>query len=250
MSNKLKATSNKLKAVFFDLDETLIENKIPVRELFARMYFDFEEQLGANNKELFFSNLREHAATLWGTMFETDIAPEQQFVNCFAKCVEATDSARGDQALAIGRNMFDHYESLSSNNVVFHDGAVELIAELNARGVITGLITNGMEQIQLGKIHALDIHNKVDHVTVSAQARAHKPHAPVFNLALTRAGVSAEHAIQVGDHATNDVAGAIRAGLGGVFYNPGELVLEESFAGLTERPTHHIKHLNQVLDFV
>ena len=242
--------NNKLKAVFFDLDETLIENKIPVRELFARMYFDFEEQLGAHNKEVFFTALREQAANLWGSMFNTNVAPEQQFVNCFASCVEATGSAGGSDALTIGQNMFDHYENLSSNNVVFHNGALTLLAELNNRGIITGLITNGMEQIQLGKIHALDIHNKVDHVTVSAQARAHKPHAPVFNLALKRAGVSAEHAIQIGDHATNDVAGAIRAGLGGVFYNPGELVLEESFAGLAERPTHHIKHLNEVLEFV
>jgi len=124
------------------------------------------------------------------------------------------------------------------------------MAELNNRSIITGLITNGMEQIQLGKIHALDIHNKVDHVTISAQARAHKPHAPVFKLALDRAGVQAEQAIQVGDHATNDVAGAIRAGLGGVFYNPRDLVLEESFADLKERPTHHIRHLSEVLELV
>jgi len=242
--------SKPLKAVFFDLDETLIENKIPVRELFARMYIDFEEQLGEQNKDLFFATLREQAANLWGSMFNTEVAPEQQFVDCFATCVEATGAANGRAALSIGQNMFDHYESLSSNNVVFHDGAVELIAELNSRGLITGLITNGMEQIQLGKVHALDIHNKVDHVTVSAQARAHKPHAPVFELALKRAGVSAEHAIQIGDHATNDVAGAIRAGLGGVFYNPNNLLVEESFADLPERPTHHIKHLGEVLSFV
>lgn len=239
--------SHKLKAIFFDLDETLIENKIPVRELFARMYFDFEEQLGAQNKELFFTALREQAANLWGSMFDTDVAPEQQFINCFASCITTTGAASGDKALAIGQNMFDHYQNLSSSNVVFHDGALALLTELSNRGIITGLITNGMEQIQLGKVHAMDIHNKVDHVTVSAQARAHKPHAPVFNLALDRAGVSAKHAIQIGDHATNDVAGAIRAGLGGVFYNPGELVLEESFAGLPERPTHHIHHLSDVL---
>ncbi len=242
--------SNKLKAVFFDLDETLVENKIPVRELFARMYFDFEAQLGADNKEVFFTALRVTAANLWATMFETQITPEQQFVNCFASCVKATGAADGQQAFTIGRNMFDHYENLSSNNVVFHDGAVEVLAELTSRGIITGLITNGMEQIQLGKIHALDIHNKVDHVTVSAQARAHKPYAPVFELALERAKVSAEDAIQIGDHATNDVAGAIRAGLGGVFYNPKELILEDSFGNLSERPTHHIQHLNQVLDLI
>jgi len=239
-----------IKAVFFDLDETLVENKIPVRELFARMYFDFQEQLGAENQEIFFSSLREQASQLWNTMFETEVAPEQQFVNTFAYCVEATRSASGAAAQKIGQNMFDHYESLSSNNVVFHDGATDTLAALHERGIITGLITNGMEQIQLGKIHALDIHNKVDHVTVSAQARAHKPHAPVFELALERANVDASSAMQVGDHATNDVAGAIRKGMGGVYYNPANLALEESFAELSERPTHHIQHLSQVLDII
>ena len=242
--------SNEIKAVFFDLDETLIENRIPVRELFARMYYDFQEQLGSQNKEVFFNTLRERAANLWSTMFDTNVAPEQQFVNCFAHCVNATGMADGDQATDLGQAMFDHYESLSSNNVVFHDGAIELLAELNDRGIATGLITNGMEQIQLGKVHALDIHNKVDYVTVSAQARAHKPNAPVFNLALERANVLARNAIQVGDHATNDVAGAIRAGMGGVFYNPGNLILEESFSELPERPTHHIKHLSEVLSII
>ena len=146
--------------------------------------------------------------------------------------------------------MFEHYLSLSANNVVFHDGAQETLATLRDRGVITGLITNGMEQVQLGKVHSLKIQEQVDYVTVSAQARAHKPYAPVFELALQRANTSAEHAIQVGDHATNDVAGAIRAGLGGVFYNPKGLELEESFADLEERPTHHIRHLKEVLNLI
>lgn len=242
--------SNKIKAVFFDLDETLIENKIPVRDLFARMYFDFEDQLGRENKEVFFSSLRENAANLWSTMFEIELAPEQQFVNCFAQCVSATGAASGRAATAIGQNMFDHYESLSSNNVVFHDGAIDTLASLKDKGIITGLITNGMEQIQLGKIHKLGIHELVDHVTVSAQARAHKPFAPVFELALSRAQVDAQHAIQIGDHATNDVAGAIRAGLGGIYYNPGRLDLENSFADLNETPTHHIQHLSEVLRIV
>ena len=102
--------STRLKAVFFDLDETLVENKIPVRELFARMYFDFAEQLGSENKDLFFAALRQHAANLWNTMFTTDVAPEQQFVNCFARCVEATGASSGAAALALGQNMFDHYD--------------------------------------------------------------------------------------------------------------------------------------------
>ena len=146
--------------------------------------------------------------------------------------------------------MFEHYLSLSANNVVFHDGAQRTLSELRERGIVTGLITNGIEQVQLGKVRKLNLQDQVDYVTVSAQARAHKPYAPVFELALKRANVKASQAIQVGDHATNDVAGAIRAGLGGVFYNPNTHRIEEAFAQLDERPTHHIYHLSEVLDLI
>ena len=238
------------KAVFFDLDETLIENKISVRDLFARMYLDFQEKLGEENQETFFTQLRTRAPLLWSSMFNSEISPEQQFIECFAQCVISTQTAIGDEANRLGKQMFEHYLDLSANNVVFHDGAIETLAKLREKGIITGLITNGMEQVQLGKVHKLSIQSLVDHVTVSAQARAHKPFAPVFELALKRAGVNAAHAVQVGDHPTNDVAGAIRAGLGGVFYNPKALKLEDSFAEVEERPTHHIHHLSQVLDLI
>jgi len=242
--------SQKLKAVFFDLDETLIENRISVRDLFARMYFDFQEQLGPENQEVFFTQLRTQAPLLWSTMFDSALSPEEQFVNCFAQCIQSANRASEEEAKRLGQNMFDHYLALSADNVVFHDGAQETLAQLRKQGIITGLITNGMEQVQLNKVHSLQIQDQVDYVTVSAQARAHKPHAPVFELALSRAGIRAEHAIQIGDHATNDVAGGIRAGLGGVFYNPKKLDLEESFKGLDERPTHHIHHLSEVLNLI
>jgi putative hydrolase of the HAD superfamily len=236
--------------VFFDLDETLIENRIPVKDLFGRMYFDFESHLGAENKEVFFKALRSNAANLWSTMFESDSTPEQQFIDCFAYCIQATNALDEAKSKEIGQAMFDHYLQLSANNVRFNDGALNTLEALNSHGITTGVITNGMEQVQMGKINSLDIQNKVDYVNVSAQARAHKPHAPVFELALSRAAVSADNAIQVGDHPANDVAGAIRAGLGGVYYNPGRLSVDEMFAELAEQPTHHISDLRQVLELI
>lgn len=238
--------STKPKAIFFDLDETLVENRIPIKDLFARMYFDFETQLGEENQRLFFDVLRQRAANLWSSMFETEVPPEHQFVNCFRHCIAATGSTPKQGTNALAQEMFNHFQQLSANNVVFHDGVETVLKELSNRGYITGIITNGMEQIQLGKIHQLDLHHKVDHVTVSAQARAHKPQPEVFSLALERAGVSAKQAWQVGDHATNDVAGAIRAGMGGVFYNPEAKEIDDVFSDLDEDPTHAVQHHSEI----
>jgi len=251
MSLQITNVMNKTpKAIFFDLDETLIENKIPIRDLFASMYNDFDERLGDENQTRFFEALRTNAAQLWNTMFDYQTSPEQQFVACFEQSINATRALQGEPAIQLAQEMFDHFTSLSSANVVLNDGALETLAELSNKGIITGLITNGIEQLQLGKIHQLELQHKVDHVTVSAQARAHKPHHPVFDLALSRAKVSAEQAWQIGDHATNDVAGAIRAGMGGVFYNPLGLDINESFSELDERPTHTVTHLKEVLQLI
>ena len=90
----------------------------------------------------------------------------------------------------------------------------------------------------------------VDQIVVSAQARAHKPRSAVFLLALERAGVAAEEAWQIGDHATNDVAGAIRVGMGGVFYNPKNTAVSDAFTNLDEQPTHVINHHCELLNLL
>lgn len=242
--------NKKPRAIFFDLDETLVENRIPIRDLFARMYFDFEQHLGAENQKLFFSVLRQRAADLWSTMFETDALPEHQFVNCFRHCIAATGLTEKQRSNDLAQQMFDHFQQLSAHNVVLHDGAEEILRELNSRGIITGIITNGIEQIQLGKIHHLNLQEKVDHVTVSAQARAHKPLPQVFSLALKRANVTANEAWQIGDHVRNDVAGAIRSGMSGVFYNPHAKDVNDAFSDLEEAPTHVIEHHSQILELL
>ncbi|MEM7359589.1 MAG: HAD family hydrolase [Pseudomonadota bacterium] len=239
---------SKPKAIFFDLDETLVDNVIPVQKLFAEMYFQFSDRLGADRQDAFFAALRVNAANLWATMFETEVAPEQQFADCFATTIESTCELPNAEARELAAGMLEGFVALSANNVRLQDGASDTLQTLREQGYITGIITNGMERVQLGKVHQLGLQDQVDHVIVSAQARAHKPHAPVFEMALARAGVEAHQAWQIGDHATNDVAGAIRAGMGGVFYDPGRDRIHKAFAELEESPTYVANHLLEVVD--
>lgn len=238
------------KAIFFDFDETLAENVIPIQDLFAEMYFQFSDQIGVENQEPFFAALRSNAGLLWNRMFDTQETPESQFTNCFKSSIDVLQRFNQQQSSRLAGEMFNRFLELSSVNVKLHDGAEETIEVLNNSGFITGIITNGIESLQLGKIHGLDLHNKVHHVVVSAQARAHKPHARVFELALERANVAANQAWQIGDHPTNDVAGAIRAGMSGIFYDPGKDRLASAFNELAEAPTHTIHNLTEILDLL
>ncbi len=241
---------SKIKAVFFDLDETLIENKLSVTEVFGRMYTDFSAELGVDNQHAFFSELKQRAQTVWSTMFEKDMTPERQLIECFEYSIAATEAVADARNLSLAQDMLDHFLFLSAANVCFQDNAEAVLRQLTDLGYITGIITNGIEQVQLGKVNKLKVDELTHSVTVSAQARAHKPLKPVFELALQRAGVNADQAIMIGDHPTNDVAGSVRAGMTGVYYNPKQHAIEKAFAELDEKPDHSINTLADVLSLV
>lgn len=236
--------STQPQVLFFDLDETLVENKISVRSLFRTVFDHFEDRLDNVDQDHFFAKLGPEIGGLWNTMFEVEDSPETQLIRCFQNAVDAVSSESDNNDL--GAAMFQRFVEMSSNNVCLHPGVEQTLRQLTERGYRTGIITNGIEQLQLGKIHTLGLQRQVDHVVVSAQARAHKPHRPVFDLALERANVNPHQAWQIGDHPTNDVAGAIRVGMKGVFFDPNHLN-HAAFEQLDERPNHIIRSIPEVL---
>lgn len=245
-----KKARKDLKAVFFDLDETLIKNNIPVRQLFPKVFFDFQDVIGLANRTAFFEVLQHEVKGLWMRMFDSNICPEQQLTTCFIKALNNTHALPPTAVPRLAKNMVAHFFKLGSFNVELHPGAIETLEGLKQKGIIIGIVTNGMETLQMGKIKRLELNKHIDNLTISAEARAHKPAKEIFHLALSRANVDAEQAWFVGDHITNDVSGAVRAGLHSIYYNPQNLHVEKSFVGVVERPDYTINHLTEVLEYL
>lgn len=97
--------------VFFDLDETLVENRLPIQDVFERMYFDFEESLGQQSKEVFFDALREQASLLWNGMFYIDTPPEEQFIGCFEHAISATHRVESSHKIRLARDSFTTFST-------------------------------------------------------------------------------------------------------------------------------------------
>lgn len=241
---------SQVKAIFFDLDETLIKNHIPVRKLFPTVFYNFVDQIGEQNKYVFFEALKSQINGLWLKMFDSDICPEQQLINCYLNSLNATKVINPGQISLLAEQMAAHFINLAAQNIQLHDGAIETLETLKKRDIKIGLITNGMVSMQMGKLGTLELENYFDTITISAEARAHKPAKAIFELALSRANVTPDQAWHVGDHIENDVSGAVKAGLHGIYYNPTHLHVENSFADVLERPHYTINSLIEIADYI
>lgn len=102
-----------------------------------------------------------------------------------------------------------------------------------------GLLTNGDSRVQRGKLERSGLAPFFDAVVVSGEEGIGKPEPAVFQRLLSRLGVSAAEAAMVGNSLRRDIAGANAAGLAAAVW----LCIEgaEEFAQAT--PTHVITSL-------
>ncbi len=99
------------------------------------------------------------------------------------------------------------------------------------------LVTNGAACLQREKLAASGLGDYFEVVVVSADLGVAKPDAAVFEHALSRLDVDADHAVMVGDSLSKDVDGALAAGLGAIWVNRGGRAAPPDRAELLEIAT-------------
>ncbi len=85
-----------------------------------------------------------------------------------------------------------------------------------------------------------------DHIVTSEGARAYKPRARIFEVALARLGAEPDQVVHVGDSLTADVEGAGRMGMRTVWVNRAGVVRGSS----DPRPDHEIPDLTPLPDLL
>lgn len=98
---------------------------------------------------------------------------------------------------------------------------VELFAEVHptletlANHFQLGVITNGNADVR-----RLGLADYFQFTLCAEELGVGKPDPKPFQEALKRAGIAAEHAVHIGDHPSDDIAGAQAAGLRAIWFNP------------------------------
>ncbi len=82
-----------------------------------------------------------------------------------------------------------------------------------------GVISNGLTIKQWEKLIRLGLYHFFDDVVTSQEAESEKPDPKIFQLALDRLGCQANKSVMVGNKFSEDILGAINAGMSAILVN-------------------------------
>jgi len=142
--------------------------------------------------------------------------------------------------------LLEYYRQHYTLCAALMDSALELLEQCRERGWKIGLITNGRNDIQYGKIDALRIRDAFDTVVVSEGAGVKKPDARIFRMALDTLDVVANRTLFIGDHPVNDIRGAADVGMHTVWVQRNQ-AWDDTIAA---KPLLTIKSLNELIQAI
>lgn len=252
-----------IRAILFDLDETLIldeavcdhafkicalsvANDAAVASILARSAADHARRLWQTlpAAALEYANRIGHSAFegLWA-QYEPSITSEallesviedyrlQTWVAALEECGERGDPAQLAMLWATMRSRYPLYPD-----------ADELLVQLKKRFKI-GIVTNGVQRLQRQKLEGCGLLHWLDAVAISGEIGIGKPERGIFEWIADQLQVPLEHCVMVGDNAARDVQGGINAGIQTVY-------VERGFKPRTAVPTITVSSLLEMLPWL
>ena len=234
-----------IKAVFFDLDETLIRHRRGIDEITEAVFAEFAEALEPITREKFWRTFWGKAQDMWRMtgdgVIDGAVARRYTYIN--------TLTALGAD-VSLADKMVDRADQVLAEATEFEHETRETLEQLRKRGYRLGIVTNGYFATQQRKIDLHAIGELVDSIVVSAEAGAHKPHPKVFERALASLGVEASESLFVGDMPENDIRGAMDVGMQSALVEVNGTHDAFRDGQTCPEPTYRITHPSELLDIL
>ncbi len=190
-----------IKAALFDLDGTLLNRDASVKSFIEKQYDRLGELVKHIPKERYISRFiqLDQRGYVWkDTVY-------QQLVAEFNM-----DTITWEELLQ------DYVNEFNKHCVPFPH-LLRMLEKLKSDHIALGIITNGYGQFQMDNMKALGIDKYADVILVSEWEGIKKPNPEIFNRALEKLHVLPNECIFIGDHPENDVKGAQRVGMKGIW---------------------------------
>jgi len=217
-----------IKAVLFDLDNTLMDRDWTFRQ--------FAEQLV---RECLRVSEPEEQQAIVEYMIESDADGYRPKEGFFRELI--------DKLPWISKPDLTELKAYYDRNYMSHarimNHAEEALKACKALGLKLGIITNGFSHLQHGKIDRLALRGHFDEIIVSGDLGIKKPDERIYRTALERLGTTSEETVIIGDHPVNDIWGAAQVGIRGIWLLRKHAWPEDLEGG---KPWRTIRELNEV----
>jgi len=198
-----------LKAIRFDLDDTLLNRDHAVDNLF---YIILEKYYGAIQgmlKKDMLEKFKEYDKRDYGIADKTNVL--SSFFDAFPSTFQLPRHDMQD----FWDQQFPYCFSIDQHMLN--------VLQTIKKQVQVGIITNGSTQRQKAKITHTGLASYFDVILISEEVGLTKPDKRIFELALNQLHVQPEEALFVGDDLEKDIAGCQQARMKGIWFNPHRL---------------------------
>lgn len=206
---------NPIKAVLFDLDDTLFDHRGSMLAGLTAVQNKYECFRGSpiNEFELKHKDIMNdvHLNRILSGELTLDEGRALRFKKLFGHFGVEVDDTLAYESAALYRENYLTLNSLAG-------GALELLTELKQKYKV-GIITNNLVDEQNRKLKECGIEHLVDCMITSEETGVTKPHPEIFNALLKRLNVSASEAVMIGDYWKHDILGAHALGIRSIWIN-------------------------------
>jgi putative hydrolase of the HAD superfamily len=217
-----------VRAVLFDLDETLHDRTETVRGFLQTQHRRFGGALGGASIESFTNKFL--ALDARGSVPKTIV---------YEKLLHELG---GDPSMA--DSLIADFRAGYPLHAVGAPDMAETLTVLRERGFKLGIVSNGQTELQNRKIDILGLRPLVVAVLVSEAEGIRKPDPRIFHRAAERVGADPRDCVFVGDNPEADVLGALDAGMKAVWFSSGRAWPNH----LSARPSSVVIRLRELLN--
>lgn len=212
------------KAVFFDMNNTLIDPKSSFDSCFLNVLVDFTGRWDHSEGDWNPQRVLDTYRSEWSKKAKLLARKPRQMEEAKKQCLEAALSRYPFQVNdAFVSSFFREMKRQVREHAVPFPDAGEILSVL-AKKYTIGIITNGSKEHQRKVLSRLNWSGYIqnEHLIASDQAGSRKPDPAIFRLAIRSAAIRPQEGLMVGDSWKNDIDGAVKSGMHAIWLNRAE----------------------------
>lgn len=183
-----------IKAILFDLDNTLIDRQKAFKSMLIRVFHTYYEDEEYINKlvedEMLFDN-------------NGKIERKESFTLLINKYNIKEFTAE---------ELASNWSKESGSDVYLFDDVLDTLKQLKKKYKLA-IVTNGDYESQKRKLDNINLYDLLDYCLISSEINIRKPDVRIFEYACNKMNLKVDECVYVGDSYSRDIVGSLNAGL-------------------------------------